>query len=196
MTDVIDRLAGIDSGTSLDVLRRSRPVRRDEIQAGYDALFEPANAGEIPLVERFAVAAFVADLQDHGGSTSSHYLAELVDERLRERIRSLAVGARQRGPWGEYREPGLQDENEPGEWFVVPDDDRRQLGERLSAVLEHAHFVVLHPRDARPEVLSRLTAAGWGRRSVVTWSQLIAYVSFQVRVVEGLRVLRAEGEGA
>lgn len=196
MSDVIDRLVGIEAGSPLDRLRRSRPVRREEIQAGYRALFEPASTTDIPLVERLVVAAFAAGLQDRGGVTSSHYLDALVDRDLAVRVAALTDDARQQGPWGTYREPGLQAENEPGEWYAVPEPDRAALGERLAAVLDHAHFVVLHPRDARPEVLRRLVETGWSRQAIVTWSQLIAYVSFQVRVVEGLRVLTSEGEAA
>lgn len=198
MTDVIDRLVGIATGSSLDRLRRSRPVRRDEIEAGYRALFAPADDVRPSLRDRLAVAAFVADLQDHGSATSQHYRDELaaIDPSLADRIASIAMNERAPGPWGVYREPGLQDESRTGDWLVVAADQRSALGEPLAAAIEHAHFLTLHPRDARPEVLEKLVDAGWSRQEIVTWSQLIAYVSFQVRVVEGLRVLHAEGESA
>lgn len=198
MTDVIDRLAGIAEGSSLDRLRRNRPVRRDEIDAGYRALFEPADDVRPSLRDRLAVAAFAADLQDHGSATSKHYRDELaaIDPLLADRIASIAANERAPGPWGVYREPGLQDESRTGDWLVVAADQRSALGEPLAVAIEHAHFLTLHPRDARPEVLKRLVDAGWLRQEIVTWSQLIAYVSFQVRVVEGLRVLQAEGESA
>lgn len=190
MSDVIDHLVGIGTGSALDLLRRSRPVRRDEIQAAYRALFAPTTDEGPTVADRFAVAAFVADLQDPDGPTAEHYFAQLDDRGLAVRIAAAAEQARQSGPWGEYREPGLQGENRAGEWFTV---DRSQFTDPLAVVLEHAHLLVLHPRDARPQALERLLAAGWSRPAVVTWSQLISYVSFQVRVVAGLRVLQQEG---
>lgn len=198
MGDLIDQLAGIAEGSPLDELRRRRPVRRDEIEAGYRALFAPADDARPALRDRLAVAAFSAALQDHGGATSSHYRTELErqDAALAEYVAGIALRERQTGPWGEYREPGMQQENQPGKWLRLTDEERAAVGEPLAAALEHAHFLVLHPRDARPEVLQRLVDAGWSRPEVVTWSQLVAYVSFQVRVVEGLRVLQAEGEKA
>ena len=66
---------------------------------------------------------------------------------------------------------------------------RDDLGEPLVGVLEHAHLLLLHPRDARPDALEALGSAGWGREAIVTWSQLVSFVAFRARVVAGLAVL-------
>jgi CMD domain protein len=63
------------------------------------------------------------------------------------------------------------------------------LGERLSVALAHAHLLVFHPRDASPAALQSLLDAGWSSTEIVTLSQLVAFLAFQIRVVTGLRAL-------
>ena len=62
-------------------------------------------------------------------------------------------------------------------------------GARLSAALMHAHLLVFHPRDAGAQDLQALLDAGWSPTDIVTLSQLVAFLAFQVRVVAGLQVL-------
>ena len=52
-------------------------------------------------------------------------------------------------------------------------------------------MLVLHPRDATPVHLQALLDAGWTTADVVTLSQLVAFLSYQVRVAAGLRTLAA-----
>ena len=65
------------------------------------------------------------------------------------------------------------------------------LGKRLSAALVHTHMLVFHPRDAAPEALQALLDAGLSTTAIVTLSQLVAFLSFQIRVVVGLHSLAA-----
>jgi uncharacterized protein YciW len=51
------------------------------------------------------------------------------------------------------------------------------------------HLLVLHPRDADPAALQALLDAGWSATGIVTLSQIAAFLSFQIRVVVGLRTL-------
>jgi len=48
---------------------------------------------------------------------------------------------------------------------------------------------VFHPRDAAPAALQALLDAGWSTTDIVTLSQIAAFLSFQIRVVAGLRAL-------
>src|SRR5499426_921279 len=66
---------------------------------------------------------------------------------------------------------------------------RNALGPRLAAALEHTHMLVFHPRDAAPASLQALLDAGWSTTDIVTLSQIVAFLSFQIRVVIGLRTL-------
>ena len=67
------------------------------------------------------------------------------------------------------------------------------LGPKLAAGFAHAHYLVFHPRDAAPERFPPLYAAGWTADSVVSLSQLVSFLAFQIRIVAGLAVLRAAG---
>ena len=69
------------------------------------------------------------------------------------------------------------------------------LGARLAAALEHAHMLVFRPRDAGAADMKALLAAGWSDTGIVTFSQLVAFLSFQMRVVAGLRVPRRAPRG-
>ena len=63
------------------------------------------------------------------------------------------------------------------------------MGARLAAAFDHAHLLVFHPRDAEPPRLQALQDAGWSTTDIVTLSQIIAFLSFQIRVAAGLRIL-------
>ena len=160
---------------------------RAHVRAAEEALFDRAGNG-IGLRERGLVGAFAAALIAPGGAYAAERAARL-DARDAVLVEGLADSAAQPGPWGTYREPDLAGENTPGEWWRVQDALRDELGEALVAVLEHAHLLLLHPRDARPEALEALVSAGWGREAIVTWSQLVSFAAFRARVVAGLAVL-------
>jgi uncharacterized protein YciW len=50
-------------------------------------------------------------------------------------------------------------------------------------------MLVFHPRDASPASLQTLHDAGWSKNDIVTLSQLVAFLAFQIRAVAGLRTL-------
>jgi len=85
----------------------------------------------------------------------------------------------------------LSVENKAGLIYRVSAERKPQLGNRLVAALEHAHLLVFRPRDAASADMKALLAAGWSTTGIVTFSQLVAFLSFQVRVVSGLRTLAA-----
>lgn len=85
----------------------------------------------------------------------------------------------------------MSKENTEGPILTIGEADRTVLGERLSAALEHAHLLTFRPRDANPASLQRLLTAGWSTTGVVTLSQLVSFLAFQIRIVSGLRVLAA-----
>ena len=190
--DVIDALVGIAPGSALDAIRARRPEARAHAQATYRALFAPDVPGHIPAGERFAVGAFVAGL--HGAAATAAFYAA----RLRESGASTALGesvdaaiahARTRGPYGSYPAGPLSREDVAGPLYRVDTDIRRALGPRLAAAFEHVHMLVFHPRDAAPAALQALLDAGWSTTDIVTLSQIVAFLSFQIRVVAGLRIL-------
>lgn len=191
--DVIDRLVGITPGDALDTLRAGRPAARVNAQATYDALFSPVDYDSVSAVERDAIAAFIAGLHAET-SSAEHYgdrLAAHGDEALDAAVRAEITLGRTEGPYGDYREVGLADESVPGPVFRVSPGHREALGERLTAALEHVHLIVFHPRDTRAEHHDALLNAGWTTTGIVTVSQLVAFLAFQIRVIAGLTELAA-----
>jgi len=194
-TDVIDTLAGIKPGSALDTVRNRRPDARNQTQASYRALFAPEIPGEVTATERFAVAAFVTGL--HGeAETASFYAAGLAASGASAEVRraidtaiAAAKGVEARGPYGSYPAGPLSRENTTGPTHRVAAETRPALGSRLAAAFDHMHLLVLHPRDAAPAALQALLDAGWSTTDIVTLSQIAAFLSFQIRVVAGLRVL-------
>ncbi|MDQ0612502.1 CMD domain protein [Microbacterium sp. W4I4] len=197
-TDVIDTLVGIEPGDRLDQLRARRPEARQHAQGSYDALFRPTDDSDVSLVERAVVAAFVARV--HGESAVSDFYAAELDRQTADAeaagslIAALvaAEGARAAapGPYGAFH-GDIAGESTTGPEYVADAALKDQLGGRLSAALEHAHLLVFHPRDSAREHLGRLLAAGWSTTGIVTLSQLVSFLTFQIRVVHGLRVLNA-----
>jgi len=192
-TDVIDTLAGIATGSPLDTIRRTRrPVAREQAQKSHDSLFRPADYGGFGPLERFAVAVFVAGL--HGQDSIKAYYAEQLrssaaTDATRAALEAEIAAARTKGPYGAYPKGPLSGEDTVGPVHRVADSHREALGPRLAAALEHVHMLVFHPRDADQRSLRSLIDAGWTTAEIVTLSQLVAFLSFQIRVVVGLRVL-------
>ena len=63
---------------------------------------------------------------------------------------------------------------------------------RLAAILRHVSLVATAPGSATAADLDALRDAGLTPRDIVTIAQIVAFVSYQVRVVAGLRALAAE----
>lgn len=196
--DVIDHLTGSVPADRIDLIRSLRPATRRHAQEAYETLFAPNPLPEtFPIVERLAVAAFVGSL--HGDPALAQFYAdELAARSAREggeqsalvkAVGEEAERGRTTGPYGAYPAGPLSREDRSGLHYVVRDDARVILGEALSTGLEHAHLLVFHPRDAEAAGAQALFDAGWTPTAVVTLSQLVAFLSFQIRVVAGLRRL-------
>ena len=196
--DVVDHLLGVRPGDRLDQIRAARAEARTNAQKAYEALLHPVDDSDFSRGERLAVATFVVGL--HGAEdVRDFYAAGLAAQDggsgVVDAVGQESARGRGAGPYGVYREPGLAGESTPGPAYRV--ENRSGLGERLAAALEHAHLLVLRPREATPEALEGLSAAGWSTTGIVTLSQLVAFLAFQVRVVHGLRQLAVvESEGA
>jgi len=192
--DIIDTLAGIEPGSALDAIRARRLQARENAQKSYLSLFEPIDSSEFSLSERAAVAAFVTGL--HGESPVAAFYREKLAANadgapLLEAITAEIERGRTSGPYGAFPAGPLSIENKAGLIYRVGAERKPVLGARLAAALEHAHLLVFRPRDASSADMKALLAAGWSETGIVTFSQLVAFLSFQVRVVSGLRTLAA-----
>lgn len=191
--DVIDRLVGIAPGSRMDALRDSRKVARVHAQSSHDVLLTPAVPGDFSSAERFAVAAYVAGL--HGAApTADHYAAGLREhagEALAHAVAAAVTQTAAEGPKGAYPPGPLSVEDTPAPPFALSPDVAAALGPKLAAGFAHAHYLVLHPRDAAASRFAPLRNAGWTEDSIVSLSQLVSFLAFQIRVVAGLAVLAA-----
>jgi CMD domain protein len=189
VSDTIDILAGIAPGSALDSIRDRRPAARLHAEASHRALLLPEQPGEVSHAERFAVAAYVAALH-RAPEAAAHYAVGLREHGGAELAAAVAQAAEEtaaEGPRGHFPAGPLSAENT----FALSTGVQLALGARLAAAFAYAHFLVLHPRDASADRFPPLQAAGWSTNAMVTLSQLVAFLAFQIRVATGLRVLAA-----
>src|SRR5215471_7513650 len=98
--DIIDHLAGIAPGSSLDTIRARRLQARENAQKSYLSLFAQADFGDVPADERLAVAAFVAGLHDEP-AVAAFYLAKLADRpELVAALNAEIERGKTKGPYG------------------------------------------------------------------------------------------------
>ncbi|HEY3720373.1 MAG TPA: CMD domain protein [Roseiarcus sp.] len=158
--DVIDSVLGVSEGSPLHQLRARRLETRARTQSSYAVLFNPPDPGGLSPPERFAVALRVAELHD-ALPLAAHYRARLADEAGgRALAAAIDSGAPSSG--------------------VTP---------RVEAMLRHADLVTLNPSAASDFVVEPLEAEGLTAAEIVTLSQIIAFVAYQVRVAASLALI-------
>ena len=188
--DVIDQLIGTREGDALFDLRTRRPDAKRNAQASFDALLSPQDVTHASRLERLAVAYWTVALSQ---SAAVHFYADLLGAESAETLIALDAAlsdAITAGPYGRFPEGPLTIENLDGlHWRPSPELAGR-LGERLPAALAHAHLLTYRPRDASADALQALLDAGWSTTGIVTLSQLVSFLHFQIRVVAGLTVLK------
>ena len=191
--DVIDTLAGIAPGSRMDAVRDGRKVARIHAQKSYDVLLTPAAPGDFSIAERFAVAAYVAGLH-RAAPTVAHYAAGLREhggEVLPGAVAAAVAQTAAEGPKGAYPPGPLSVEDTPAPPFALSPEVAVALGPKLVAALAHTHYLVFHPRDAAASRFVPLKEAGWTEDGIVSLSQLVSFLAFQIRVIAGLSVLAA-----
>jgi len=162
-TDVINQLAGIADDSPLGRLRASRDVAFKAAQGSFRALLEPEELGGVSRLEREAVAYRVGLLERSAPVIALHRAQLEAAGATPEEIAAI-----ESFPEGEGRSP------------------------HLTAILTHTDLLTREPKAASPEALDALREAGLSTRDIVTVSQLIAFVSFQVRLLATLRILKEE----
>lgn len=194
--DVIDLLAGIRTGSKVDRIRSERPETRTNAQKSYLALFEPSEPSDITQTERLVVAAFVAGLH-RADEVAEFYASGLIDipggGSLVGAVKAEVERGRTQGPYGRFPSGPLSAEDQRGPAFIASEFNAVTLGRKLTAALQHSHLLVFRPRDASSAALQNLLDAGWSTTAVVTLSQIVAFLAFQIRVIVGLSALAAAG---
>ena len=159
-TDIVDDAAALLPDSPMAMLRQQREAFVRHTQGSHDVLITPADPAGVSLIERAAVALVVASIE-HDAALIAHY-----------RTRLEAVGADRAvvaAANGEAAASGLPP--------------------RLAAILHHVSQVTTAPGMATRGDLDALRDAGLAPRDIVTITQIVAFVSYQVRVVTGLRAL-------
>jgi CMD domain protein len=166
-TDVVNSILGIDDSSPLAALRNQKPDLVREVQEYYQSLFAPtdASAANLPLVDRYIVAVRVAS---HTRSTA---VATWFADLARAAGADEALLARLSQASDEWQGDG-----------------------RLDAAIQHADLLVTAPSDAQPADLETLKQAGFNPGGIVALSQTIAFVTYLVRLVAGLRAI-GQGTG-
>lgn len=158
--DLLNHGAGITPGSPLAQLRAERKDVSDAAQRSYQALLEPDDPTGVSRDEREMIALRVAVL------TSSPPLIAWHRGRLRTLGASDATIA------------AIEQ---------LPTSAARSAQEQ--AILQYVDRLTLAPDTATAGHMKELQAAGLSPRDIVTMAQLIALLSFEVRVLAGLRLL-------
>jgi CMD domain protein len=161
--DLLDELVGIQPGSPTSEVRAQRADITRHIQGYYNVLLEPADDSSVSRLERGLIALRVARLEE-SAPLVEHYRTYLAQ-----------LGA-------------------PAE--IIEATEAASIGAPLSprtvALLQHVDRLTTEPSVATPDHLAELQANGLSAADIVTISQLIAFLSFQVRALVGLQLL-AEG---
>jgi uncharacterized peroxidase-related enzyme len=163
-TDLMDALVPLSTGDPARALRHQRDKVVAATQGSHEAIFDPAITG-LTMVERLLAAHEIARLSECA-PLLAHYRAVL---------RAL---------------PALDPEMRA---IVDGSADVQALPLRLRAVLHFAATLSLRPVEGDKASLLALVSAGLATADVVLLAQLIAYVSYQVRVLVGLQALASAG---
>lgn len=163
--DAIDVILG-EAGPRVRALRRQKPELAEQLQDYYRAVFEPdaESAAALPLADRGAIAVRVAS---HTGSTAvADWYADLAASAGVDG-ETLARARDVAQPWTEET--------------------------ALAAAIRHADMLTTRPASAQRGDIAALKAAGFSPAGIMSLAQVVAFVSYQLRLIAGLRAL---GEAA
>ena len=163
-SDVIDELLGEPAAQSVRELRGQNSELAEQMQAYYDAVFDPSpeSAAALSPGERWTVAIRTAA---HTGSTAA--------------VAWYATQARAAG----VDEAAIR-------WAT--EIARSRSGDpRTDAIMRHVDLIVDRPAESRRADIDALSQVGLSPGGIVALSQVVAYVSYQVRLVAALRAIGA-----
>lgn len=159
--DLVDRLVGLAPDSKTYAVRHHREKVAVATQGSYDALFDPALPG-LSLIERLLVALYASRL-----TPSAELIAHYRDCLVAANADAATIS-----------------QVEQGDIADVSDT-------RLSAMLDFTRKLIQNPVEGDKAALQKLPAAGISTPAVVTLSQLIAFLSYQIRLVAGLKAMKA-----
>ncbi|WGS52709.1 CMD domain protein [Paraburkholderia sp. D15] len=173
-TDLVSRLAGLSPGGNVAALRAARADATRYTQGSHDALFS-ADIVDLSLNERLYAAWYAASLTQSVAAANAYrerLLATDADsaENITERLSAITL----HGPAG---------------IASLASSSSAAGSARLAAILHHTRALITQPAATGKSELAALLSAGLTTRAIVALAQLVAFVSYQVRVVVALKAL-------
>lgn len=159
--DVMDAVTGLTPSDPLYATRHQRAKVSEAMQKSYDLFFD-ATAQGLTIGERLLVAVYACRLSKMQ-ALESHYRRVLADQAPD----AAALAAVDAGRIETLQSP------------------------RLVAMLDFTRKLILKPVEGDKKALEPMQAAGIATPDIVTLAQLIAFLSYQIRVAAGLRALKA-----
>lgn len=158
--DVVAAIAGIEPGSALANVAAGRADIMALTQQTHDGALTPEHPGGLSHAERAALALRIAKINDHK-AFEDHF------EAMLEKAGAPDAAAR------------LADI-----WF----DGGSDL--RAKALIRHVDLVAHAPKNATRRDIELLQEAGIADADIVRLSELVAFVSYQIRVAVGLQLMR------
>jgi len=158
--DVIDHLLGLQAGDPLHAVRHHRNKVVAATQGSYELLLNSA-CTDVSLTERLLLACCVAHLSN-AQELLGHY---------QQRLSQLHVDAA----------------DFAAATTAMP---TKASSARLAVMLEFAQKLIVSPIEGDAAALHALPQAGIATPAVVTLAQLIAFLSYQVRLLCGLKAMQ------
>ena len=160
-TDVIDQIVPLTPGKPTYAARHERAKVVAATQASYDGMFSAEIEG-ISVGERLLVAFHTAVLSKDA-ALAAHYRGRLVADKA---------------------DPALIETVETGAITALE-------SERVATILGFTTKLIERPIEGDRAAVQALVDAGLTTPAIVALGQLIAFLSYQVRVVAGLRAMAA-----
>ncbi len=160
--DVVNAILGVDEKSAIVALRNQKPSLVTELQEYYDAVFHPneESTAALSASDRYVIAVRSASFT--GSEAVANWYADLATE-AGVSTEVLASARDVTIPWS-------------GD-------------SKLDTAIRHADLLTTHPVDARPADLQALKDAGFSPAGIVSLSQTVAFVNYQLRLIAGLRAL-------
>ena len=159
--DVIDQIVPLRPGQATYAVRHERAKVVASTQGSYAAMFA-GNVEGISVPERLLVALHACRLSK-ASSLTTHYRARLMAD---------GVGA------------SVVD-------AVGRDELVTSLDTRQKTILHFTSTLILRPLDGDKLAIDALVAAGLSTPAIVALGQLIAFLSYQIRMTAGLQAMAA-----
>jgi CMD domain protein len=158
--DVIAEIVGVKAGSGLAEVLATRADIMVLTQKSHEAALTPVAPGGLSHAERAALACRVAKLNN--------------DRDFERHFEMLLEQADVSGEAAQIADM----------WFRGGDD------RRLTALIRHTDLIAHEPRNASRGDIELLQDAGLSDADIVRLSELVAFVSYQIRVAAGLRLMR------